>query len=87
MDALRRRITALCAGWEVAQIRAMYANPERHRIVPYLLLPDQFPPPNWDTGNYHANGFAALETAITRDGQRVFDQLFDQQDPEAAVGQ
>ncbi|WP_404712268.1 tubulin-like doman-containing protein [Sphingomonas sp. MMS24-J13] len=44
----------------VAQVRAMYSNPERHRIVPYLLLPDQFPPPNWDTGNYHANGFSAL---------------------------
>ena len=44
----------------IAQVRAMYTNPERHRIVPYLLLPDQFPPPNWDTGNYHANGFAAL---------------------------
>ncbi|UAJ08883.1 tubulin-like doman-containing protein [Polymorphobacter megasporae] len=44
----------------VAQLRAMYGQPGRHKIVPYLLLPDQFPPPNWDTGNYHANGFAAL---------------------------
>lgn len=44
----------------IAQIRSLYGSPERHRIVPYLLLPDQFPPPNWDTGNYHANGFAAL---------------------------
>ena len=44
----------------VAQLRSIYGDPGRHRIVPYLLLPDQFPPPNWDTGNYHANGFAAL---------------------------
>ena len=44
----------------LAQLRAMYGQPGRHKIVPYLLLPDQFPPPNWDTGNYHANGYAAL---------------------------
>ena len=44
----------------VAQLRAMYGQPERHKIVCYLLLPDRYPPPNWDTGNYHANGFAAL---------------------------
>ncbi len=44
----------------IAQLRAMYGQPGRHKIVPYLLLPDQFPPPNWDTGNYHANGYAAL---------------------------
>lgn len=44
----------------IAQLRAIYGDTGRHRIVPYLLLPDQFPPPNWDTGNYHANGFAAL---------------------------
>jgi hypothetical protein len=44
----------------VAQLRSIYSDPGRHRIVPYVLLPDQFPPPNWDTGNYHANGFAGL---------------------------
>ena len=44
----------------IAQLRSIYGDPGRHRIVPYLLLPDAFPPPNWDTGNYHANGFAAL---------------------------
>ncbi|MFP5213459.1 MAG: tubulin-like doman-containing protein, partial [Acidobacteriota bacterium] len=26
----------------------------------YALLPDTHPEPNWDTGNYHANGYAAL---------------------------
>jgi hypothetical protein len=26
----------------------------------YALLPETYPNPNWDTGNYHANGFAAL---------------------------
>lgn len=44
----------------VAQLRSMYGQAGRHKIVAYLLLPDQYPPPNWDTGNYHANGFAAL---------------------------
>ena len=44
----------------VAQLRSLYGQPGRHKIVLYLLLPDRYPPPNWDTGNYHANGFAAL---------------------------
>lgn len=44
----------------IAQLRALYDDPSRFRIVPYMLLPEQFPSPNWDTGNYHANGYAAL---------------------------
>ena len=44
----------------IAQLRSMYGQAGRHKIVAYLLLPDRYPPPNWDTGNYHANGFAAL---------------------------
>ena len=36
MDALRRRITALCAGWEVAQIRAIVAE-TLHEIVEPLV--------------------------------------------------
>ncbi len=44
----------------VAQIRAQYSDPRRHRIILYLLNPEQFPLPSWDTGNYHANGYAAL---------------------------
>lgn len=44
----------------IAKLRQMYGNPERHRILGYALLPDRFPPPNWNTGNYHAGGFAAL---------------------------
>jgi hypothetical protein len=44
----------------VAQIRALYRDPKMYRIVLYTLLPEEIPNPNWDTGNYHANGFAAL---------------------------
>jgi hypothetical protein len=44
----------------LAQLRNAYADSGRYCIMPYLLLPDQYPSPNWDTGNYHANGFAAL---------------------------
>ena len=44
----------------VAQLRSMYGEPSRHKIVAYLLLPDRYPPPDWNTGNYHANGYAAL---------------------------
>jgi HAD superfamily hydrolase (TIGR01490 family) len=36
MEALRRRITALCAGWEVAQIRAIVAE-TLHEIVEPLV--------------------------------------------------
>jgi hypothetical protein len=44
----------------IAQLRHTYPDSQKYRIMPYLLLPDQYPQPNWDTGNYHANGFAAL---------------------------
>jgi hypothetical protein len=44
----------------IAQLRHIYPDGQKYRIMPYLLLPDQYPQPNWDTGNYHANGFAAL---------------------------
>lgn len=44
----------------ITQIRKTYADPQRFRVMLYLLLPDQYPPANWDAGNYHANGFAAL---------------------------
>jgi HAD superfamily hydrolase (TIGR01490 family) len=36
MEALRRRITALCAGWEVAQIRAIVAE-TLHEVVEPLV--------------------------------------------------
>jgi hypothetical protein len=32
----------------------------RYRIIIYPLLPETYPNPNRDTGNYHANGFADL---------------------------
>jgi hypothetical protein len=44
----------------LTQLRNEYTDSRRHWIMPYLLLPDRRPLPNWDTGNYHANGFAAL---------------------------
>lgn len=44
----------------IAQLRHTYPDGHKYRIMPYLLLPDQYPQANWDTGNYHANGFAAL---------------------------
>jgi len=44
----------------ISQLRSKYTDGLKYRIMPYLLLPDQYPLPNWDTGNYHANGFAAL---------------------------
>ncbi|MBV9678957.1 MAG: tubulin-like doman-containing protein [Acidobacteriaceae bacterium] len=44
----------------LAQIRDIYPDAKRYRIVLYALLPETYPNPSWDTGNYHANGFAAL---------------------------
>ena len=44
----------------LAQIRALYRDPKMYRIIVYALLPEEIPNPNWDTGNYHANGYAAL---------------------------
>lgn len=43
-----------------AQLRALYRDSRMYRIILYALLPEEFPNPNWDTGNYHANGYAAL---------------------------
>jgi len=43
----------------LTQIRRLYPD-DSHRIVVYALLPEDQPPPNWDTGNYHANGYGAL---------------------------
>jgi hypothetical protein len=43
----------------VAQIRRIYPE-DSNRVVVYALLPDADPPADWDRGNYHANGYAAL---------------------------
>jgi hypothetical protein len=43
----------------VAQLRAMFPDPKK-RIIVYAYLPDLNPPPRWNTGNYHANAYAAL---------------------------
>ena len=44
----------------VAQIRSMYPEVRNYRIIVYALLPDSQPKKDWNTGNYHANGYAAL---------------------------
>ncbi len=43
----------------VAQLRAMFPDPQK-RIIVYAYLPDLNPPAKWNTGNYHANAYAAL---------------------------
>lgn len=43
-----------------AQIRSLYPDVKNFNIILYTLLPETHPKPNWDTGNYHANGYAAL---------------------------
>ena len=44
----------------IAQIRHAYSDRAKHRILLYALLPEEHPKANWDTGNYHSNGYAAL---------------------------
>ncbi len=41
-------------------LRDIYPDSRRYRILIYALLPETYPNPSWDTGNYHANGYAAL---------------------------
>ena len=43
----------------VAQLRKRFPSRDQ-RIFLYLYLPDQNPPQNWNTGNYHSNAYAAL---------------------------
>lgn len=44
----------------ISIIRKSYPDSSSYPIIPYLLLPEENPQPNWNTGNYHANGYAAL---------------------------
>jgi|CZKV01.1.fsa_nt_gi hypothetical protein len=44
----------------VAQIRDLYRDTKLYRIRIYAYLPETHPRPGYDTGNYHANGYAAL---------------------------
>lgn len=49
----------------ITQIRKEYPFEKRpegdlNRIILYTLLPEKTPRDGWDTGNYHANGYAAL---------------------------
>ncbi len=43
----------------IAQIRKLFPD-RQQRIIVYAYLPDLNPPSNWNTGNYHANAYAAL---------------------------
>ena len=46
----------------IAQIRHLgFQDHQDYRVILYTLLPDANPPQNWNTGNYHANGLAALK--------------------------
>lgn len=48
----------------ICQIRKRYhyINTNiKNRIILYVLLPEEQPLPNWDAGNYHSNGYAALK--------------------------
>ena len=46
----------------VSQIRSIYATSgaASYRIIVYAFVPEQNPKPQRSTGNYHANGYAAL---------------------------
>ena len=46
----------------IAQIRKAYPPDEdkNYPLVLYCLLPEDHPKPDWNTGNYWANGYAAL---------------------------
>jgi len=71
----------------VSQIRKVYPDPVKYKITAYLLLPEEHPLPNWDSGNYHANGFAALTelNALSTGAYRPIDidtgKTLDMKDP------
>lgn len=44
----------------ICSIRKEYPDSKTYPIMLYLLLPEEHPKQNWNTGNYHANGYAAL---------------------------
>jgi len=43
----------------IAQLRQIFPD-KAQRIVVYAYMPDLNPPAGWNTGNYHANAYAAL---------------------------
>lgn len=61
----------------VSTLRDMYPDSRRYRTLIYALLPDPYPPATWDTGNYHANGYAALLelNALSVGAYRPYDLL------------
>jgi hypothetical protein len=44
----------------ICSIRKEYPDSKAYPIMLYLLLPEEHPKQGWNTGNYHANGYAAL---------------------------
>lgn len=44
----------------LCHLREMFSDPKQYKIIIYALLPETHPNPNWNTGNYFANGYAAL---------------------------
>ena len=45
----------------VAQLRKQYPDAQHVKIIVYAVLPEAIPKTGWDSGNYHANGYAALK--------------------------
>jgi len=44
----------------LTQLRETYPDSNIYKILVYALLPEEHPHQNWNTGNYWANGYAAL---------------------------
>lgn len=44
----------------ICLLRDTYPLFDQYKIRLYTYLPEDNPPTNWNTGNYHANGYAAL---------------------------
>ena len=61
----------------VALIRNKFPDTQNYPIMLYLLLPEELPKAGWDSGNYHANGYAALMelNALAVGAYRPYDLL------------
>lgn len=44
----------------ISMIRNKFSDSQNYSIMLYLLLPEELPKAGWDSGNYHANGYASL---------------------------
>lgn len=61
----------------IAMIRNKFPDTQNYSIMLYLLLPEELPRAGWDSGNYHANGYAALMelNALAVGAYRPYDLL------------